>query len=514
MFNSFNKLKRYKNFNQVKEFESFSRRAFAFIALAALSTLLFNHQTLAQRQYMPADSPGVNSRRASSNYQKGLQAFQIGDYVQAVNFMKLAQNDDPSNKKVCHMLALAYAEAGDTYNANLWFGSAITLDYNYVECRNNYALFMRKTGKTYDAEKMFEETIKINPKYPDAHYHLGEMLRDKGDLDNAIEQFHDAIRCNPNYFDALQDLGLAMYQKYSSGLCDISESLEKLQEAERLIPQNPMIHYYLGNVYSGNSQFDAAETEYRKALQCDPKFAAANYEFARVRYYRGDVDRCLLAMREAEKITPVYAESKKYPAIELDKLKMYKASCCEVKGLGIDAVDTYKEAAAMQLNVDRVNTLKKITALERSLRAGARRSKQPIFDMAEVQALVKKGVFEIEGGDYESAKKTYGRILEIYPECYEAVQHLGEISEISGDLNGALTKYQQAQLLRPQFGAAFFNLGVILEKMGLASDAGMMYQRFHEIDGKYPYDPRHIVSIQQDNVRQRERELQFKKRGY
>lgn len=485
-----------------------------FAVLAMLSTLVLNGgQTFAQREYMNPDSPGVNRGRAASNYQKGQQAFQIGDYVAAVNFLKLAQNDDPSNKKVCHMLALAYAEAGDQYNANMWFGSALTLDYNYVECRNNYGLFLRKTGKPFEAERAFEECIKTNPKYPDAHYHLGEMLRDKGDLDSAIEQFNDAIRCNPNYFDAYQDLGLAMYQKYSSGLCDISESLTKLQEAERLIPDNPMIHYYLGNVYCGNSQFDAAEAQYRKALQCDAKFAAANYEFARLRYYRGDVDRCILAMREAEKITPVYAESKKYPAIPLDKLKYYKAASLEVKGLGIDAVDTYKEAAAMQNSVDRVNTLLRIKNLEKALRSGARK-KGPVYDMAEVQALIKKGVFEIEGADYESAKRTFGRILEMNPECYEAVQHLGELSEISGDLNGAIAKYQQAQQLKPQFGAAYFNLGVILEKMGLASDAGMMYQKFHELDGKYPYDPRHIVSIQQDDVRQRAREVEFKKRGY
>lgn len=495
--------------NRSKNF-SFLKSLAVLLMFSTIS--LSGGQTTAQHEYMNPDSPGVNRGRASANYQKGLQAFQIGDYVQAVNFMKLAQNDDPSNKKVCHMLALAYAEAGDTYNANMWFGSALTLDYNYVECRNNYGLFLRKTGKTYEAERAFEECIKSSPKYPDAHYHLGEMLRDKGDLDSAIEQFNDAIRCNPNYFDALQDLGLAMYQKYSSGLCDISESLQKLQEAERLIPDNPMIHYYLGNVYCSNSQFDAAEAEYRKALQCDAKFAAANYEFGRVRYYRGDVDRCLLAMREAEKVTPVYAESKKYPAVALDKLKCYKAACCEVKGLGIEAVDTYKEAVAMQNSVDRVETLAKIKSLEKALRSGAR--KKVLYDMAEVQALVKRGVFEIEGGNYEAAKKTYGRILEMYPECYEAVQHLGELQEISGDLNGAIAKYQQAQALRPTFGAAYFNLGVILEKMGLASDAGMMYQKFHEIDGKYPYDPRHIVSIQQDDVRKRAREIEFKKRGY
>lgn len=159
-------------------------------------------------------------------------------------------------------------------------------------------------------------------------------------------------------------------------------------------------------------------------------------------------------------------------------------------------------------------TLKKISALEKTLRAGTRRKKGEIFDMDELQALIKRGVGQIEEGDYEGAKKTFGRVLEMNPECYEGVQHLGELAEISGDLNGAMTKYQQAQLLRPQFDGALFNLGVVLEKMNLPGDAGMMYQRFHELAGRYPYDPRHVVAIMQGEVRRRERDFQIKKRGY
>lgn len=489
-------------------------RRFPFVvaALVAISVTFLNASQVTAQQWYNPDSPGTNKRQAQADYSKGMQSFSIGDYVTAVGYLKKAQNNDAGNKQIIHMLALAYAESGDTYNAMLQFGAALSLDYNYVECRNNYGMFLRKTGKIQEAQKAFEETIKINPKYADAHYHLGEILREKGDLDNAIECFHAAIRANPNYFDALQDLGLAMYDKYSSGLCDISESLEKLQQAAQLIPDNPMIHYYLGNIYCSQSLFDQAEAAYRKALQCDAKLSAAHYEFGKLRYYRGDVDRCILEMREAEKINPVYAESKKYPKVDPQKMNEYKGAAFEVKGLLIEAVDSLKEASSMQRN--NAETLKKISALEKTLRAGTRRKKGEIFDMDELQALIKRGVGQIEEGDYEGAKKTFGRVLEMNPECYEGVQHLGELAEISGDLNGAMTKYQQAQLLRPQFDGALFNLGVVLEKMNLPGDAGMMYQRFHELAGRYPYDPRHVVAIMQGEVRRRERDFQIKKRGY
>jgi hypothetical protein len=41
-----------------------------------------------------------------------------------------------------------------------------------------------------------------------------------------------------------------------------------------------------------------------------------------------------------------------------------------------------------------------------------------------------------------------------------------------------------------------------------------MYQKFHDIAGRYPYDPRHIVMLQQDQVREKARNEQLKKRGY
>src|SRR5690606_4887596 len=111
-------------------------------------------------------------------------------------------------------------------------------------------VFMMKTGKIKEAKKEFEECIKINPNYAEPHYHRGEILKQQGDLEAAIEEFRTAVTLKPKYPEANRDLGLAIYEQYSQGkLKDISESLDKLQEAAKLIPQDPMVHYYMGTIW-------------------------------------------------------------------------------------------------------------------------------------------------------------------------------------------------------------------------------------------------------------------------
>ena len=48
-------------------------------------------------------------------------------------------------------------------------------------------------------------------------------------------------------------------------------------------------------------------------------------------------------------------------------------------------------------------------------------------------------------------------------------------------------------------------MAYLLEKMGLAAEAGAMYSQFHEIAGKYPYDSKHIVGLEQEYARQQAR---------
>ncbi|HEY9720121.1 MAG TPA: tetratricopeptide repeat protein [Trichormus sp.] len=469
-----------------------------------------------QQEWVYQPQPGENRPQAYAIYQHALAAFQAGDNNTCLQLCKTALNLDHANKHLIHLEALAYAQAGDNYNAMMMFRSALTLDYNFLPCRNNYGMFMKKTGKRDEAQHMFEECIRIDPKYPDAYYHLGEILREKGDLDQAIENFEQATRLNPNYFEAQRDLGLAIYERAEQGMGgQIVDSMGALQKASRLVPDNPMIWYHIGVIDCALGKLDDAEAMFRTSLMKDAKLAASHWELARIRYLRGDPDRCVSEILICKKINPVYTDSHKYPSVDLLPLQQELAECYEVKGKMEDAMDTFKDVASMQKN--NTATLKHIADLQKELKANAKRhssKKAPSFDPAEVQALVTKGISESEDGDIEGAKHSFDRALELNPNSYEATQNIGALLEASGDLTGAMAKYQQAMALEPTFDGALYNMAYVLEKANLPADAGMMYQRFHELAGRYPYDPKHIVALQQDDARERARQEQLKKRGY
>lgn len=484
-------------------------------ALFFTTSMIFlcSHAALAD-WYTPQESPAQRSK-AFVIYQKAMEAFAAGDDNATLQLCKQAENYSHGDKNLIHLEALAYARSGDNYNAMMKFRSALTLDYNFIPCRNNYGLFLRRTGKTQDAQKQFEECIKVDPRYPDAYYHLGEIIQEKGDLDKAIELYETATRLNPNYFEAQRDLGLAIYERFEQGQGgDIAESIEKLQTAAKLFPDNSLIHYHLGNVFCSDGKLDEGEAEFRTALTHDSKCAPAHWELARVRYLRGDPNRCLWEIGYGAKVNPVYTESKKYPKVDPYAMARLAAKCYEVEDRLEEAVSQWREVGSMQRNNE--ETIKHIAELEKILRANAKHhsKKGPAFDPAEVYALVKKGIGQVDDGDLEGAKATFRHALELNPDSFDATQNLGAVLEATGDLNGASVQYQKAMQLEPRYDGLLYNFAYLLEKMNLAADAGLEYQKFHEMAGKYPYDPKHIVALQQEEARQRVRQEQLKKRGY
>ena len=185
------------------------------------------------------------------------------------------------------------------------------------------------------------------------YYHLGEMARVSGDLDKATGYFNKAIALKPNYFEAQRDLGLTLYDKYFSGqVGSIGDSIDKLKQAERLVPDNPTIHLFLGKLYCAAAKLEDAETEFRKALMNDPRLAAAHFELGQLRYVKGDPDRALQEMKEAEKVSTVYTESKKYPAVDPKKVDAYEAKCYEALDRYPDAIDSWKALATIEKNAN------------------------------------------------------------------------------------------------------------------------------------------------------------------
>ncbi|MBZ0185628.1 MAG: tetratricopeptide repeat protein [Candidatus Obscuribacterales bacterium] len=492
---------------------SFSGPSLRFI-VSTLSCLLLATGSGFAQVYNNPNAGGQSPDKANELYMKAKEAFNYGDFHAAIEILKAAKNFNHADKNIIHLLALAYAEQGNNYDANMWFRSALSLDYNFIEARNNYGIFMHKTGKLKDAKKEFETIITINPNYPDAHYNLGVILKEQGDLDNAIEQFRSAIHLKPNYFAAQRELGMSLYEKYERGeLKEISESLDKLQNAAKLIPNNPMVHFYLGKIWCSQGNLDEAEKEFRLALRCDAQLAAGHYELAKLRYLRGDPDRCLSELKTGFKVNPVYTDSKKYPGVNLKNMRELSARCNEFKGNLMIAANDWKEVAEQTHNNQAI--LKHIQALVKESQRNRKRNKNaPVFDAQQVQALIDTGIQETDEGNFNGAKRTFNRVLELNSDSFEGYQNLGALYEVEGQFDKAMSQYKKAVAIMPDYDGLYYNMAYLLEKMQLPVEAGRIYKKFHDIAGKYPYDPKHIVKLQLEEIRQQRREDSQRNTGF
>jgi tetratricopeptide (TPR) repeat protein len=460
--------------------------------------------------FIPEDAS--RARKAYDYYQQALSAEQAGDLNSAVQLCRKSTSAYPRVKEVHHKLALLLAATGHNQEAKAEFRTALNIDYNYVECRNNYGEFLKSRDEVKDAMSQFKQCIQINPKYPYAYFNLGKMLHEKGDLQGAIENLESCTRLDPNFARGLEELGMCIYERASQG--DLRDAEAALRRAQKLLPDNPLIRYHLAIIQLTACHLDEAETELREALIRDGRLAAAHFELGKLRYYRGDLDRCLAELAQAASISPVYTDEKKYPPVDPVQLKVLEAQSHEYLGDLVKAIETYQQIARLQKSD--VAYAKHIQELEKQIKQEikARRKNPPTYDPQEVDAYIAKGIDQYEDGNLNGARTSFERALALNPQSFRATQNIAFIQEAQGDLNGAMVSNQQSIQFNPKYDGAVYNLAYLLEKVGLPDDAGRMYQKFRGMAAKYPYDPRHIVELQQEQLRQQQKEEYIRKRGY
>ncbi|MBX9686780.1 MAG: hypothetical protein K2X27_08765, partial [Candidatus Obscuribacterales bacterium] len=122
--------------------------------------------------------------KATQQFQTGLRAEQAGDLNQALEWYRKAMSNYPSFKEVHYKAGLAAARLGMNDEAMLEFRQALNLDNNYVQARNDYALFLQHNKNDEEgAMQQWKQCKQINPKYPFPYYFTGLVLHRRGDLD-------------------------------------------------------------------------------------------------------------------------------------------------------------------------------------------------------------------------------------------------------------------------------------------------------------------------------------------
>jgi S1-C subfamily serine protease len=107
----------------------------------------------------------------------------------------------------------------------------------------------------------------------DYYYAQGTIDSDKKDYDKAEQNFKNAIRVDKNYVNAYTGLADVYYQ-----IGRYDDEIETLEDARRILPDDPDINLSLGNGYEDISRYTDAIAAYKKVLKSRPEDKDALYQ--------------------------------------------------------------------------------------------------------------------------------------------------------------------------------------------------------------------------------------------
>ena len=149
-------------------------------------------------------------------------------------------------------------------------------------------------GDHEDAIAQYEKALVLNPNDADVLAHMGLPLSFAGRPEQALEQLKRAMRLNPAYppfYPWIQGWAQVVAEQYEASIASSKEAVVRFPVAE--------IHRNLAVAYHYLGRAAEARLEVEESLRIDPEFTLDSVEAALPFANPSDLERFLLALREA-----------------------------------------------------------------------------------------------------------------------------------------------------------------------------------------------------------------------
>jgi tetratricopeptide (TPR) repeat protein len=348
-----------------------------------------------------------------------------------------------------------------------------------VEVREKFerGLVLLRGGNYGQSEEMFREVLSVQPKNAQAYNFLGVILGIQNRFDEAIHHFKESLNIKPDLVDSR--IRMAELHQIKGMLKDARLELEKalffledkdgpdaellegklnaiddqieiktlmdrsageieekkndaaiatLEEVIRLYPKHAIAYFNLGNLFAQKDRFDLAESNFKKAIEIEPDYTEAHQRLGQVYEFIRFFGR---AKRQ------------------------------------------YEKALA---------TAGKSTVLEQELEASILRSEEALrrTKPAAHEAL-RQFQEAFDGGDLNKAASFLEQAVFLNPENAELHFRLGEIYELTDQVDPAFNEMRGALEFDPSFAAAHQHLGILYEKRGFFHRAAKEWRKAESI---------------------------------
>jgi len=203
--------------------------------------------------------------------------FGLGNYRQAADRLKPIAAAQPDNTELSYLLAKCYLWAGRHDDAKEIFRQLLQRDANSPAAHMLLGEAFDADGRTADAVTEYEAAASAAPAQPDVHFGLGYLYWKQKRYAEAERHFRQEIKNDPQSAASMAYLGDIVMKNGS-----VEQALPWLKNALRLRSDLHVAHVDLAIYYADHTQYDAAVTEFRRAIDADPSRYDAHYRLARL----------------------------------------------------------------------------------------------------------------------------------------------------------------------------------------------------------------------------------------
>src|ERR1700677_54553 len=245
---------------------------------------------------------GVPYEPLEKTTSEGIEAFEQGEYAQALELFKTTLKKRPSSFFAFRDMGHASFHLQQDDKALEYYETALKLRHDLLDVRFNIGLVHLKRGRVGDAMFSFSETLRlIHPLTSGSfylglfhtqeslktqcHLNMGMLFKQRGEVEKALEQYQTVVRETPKNVLALGGLGdcWMTLEKYDEAIQVYKKALKRLPEGdEKLNIQND-----LGVCYFKKSEMEKAIAEFKAVLQKNPNHVNAIYNLGQVYYHEG-----------------------------------------------------------------------------------------------------------------------------------------------------------------------------------------------------------------------------------
>ncbi len=151
------------------------------------------------------------------------------------------------------------------------------------------------------------KALASKPDYAEAHYTLGTVYKQQGKLQESATELREAIRLQPDFAGAHTTLAGVLRQ-----LGDSKGAAEEGKEGARIVAstnnlQAARVSTNSGKRLLGAGDVEGAISQFRSAINSEPKYAAAHYQLGVALNQKGDKDEAQKEFQKAVELDPQLA---------------------------------------------------------------------------------------------------------------------------------------------------------------------------------------------------------------